>query len=150
MSAPRTPPLGASLHERFDREESVRGSSDRSFGLVFAVALAVIGGLRLWGGRAGAGWWLAASVLVLAVALVKPRLLGPFNRLWLRLGLAMYAVVNPVVMAILFYGCVTPIGLLMRALGKNPLRLRPERDVASYWIRRAPSEPVPDTMRRQF
>jgi Saxitoxin biosynthesis operon protein SxtJ len=141
---------GQQLHERFDREETVQGSSDRSFGLVFAFVFAILGGLKLWAGRPGAAWWLAAAAAFLAVVLAKPALLGPLNRLWLRLGLAMYAVINPVVMGILFYGCVTPIGVLMRTLGKNPLRLSFDRNVRSYWIRRDPPGPAPDTMRQQF
>jgi hypothetical protein len=147
VSAPRR---GPQLHERFDREEAVQGSSDRSFGLVFAVVCAVFGGLKLWGGRPSAGWWLAAASAFLVVAVAKPALLAPLNRLWLKLGLAMYTVINPIVMGVLFYGCVTPIGLLMRALGKNPLRISRERDAASYWIPREPPGPAADTMRRQF
>jgi hypothetical protein len=138
------------FHERFDREEPVKGSSARSFGLVFAAVFSVVGGLKLWAGRPGAGWWLSASVVLLAGALVKPVLLKPLNRLWLKLGLAMYAVVSPVVMGILFYGCVVPIGVLMRLFGKAPLRLSLDRDVQSYWIHRDSPGPAPDTMRRQF
>ena len=74
----------------------------------------------------------------------------PFNRLWFRFGLFLNKVVNSLVMGLLFYFTVTPIGLVMRALGKDPLRLRFDRGARSYWIKRQPPGPEPETMRRQF
>jgi hypothetical protein len=50
----------------------------------------------------------------------------------------------------LFYATVTPVGLLMRAVGKDPLRLRRNAAVASYWIPREPPGPAPDSMKNQF
>jgi hypothetical protein len=54
------------------------------------------------------------------------------------------------VMAVLFYVTVTPIALLMRMLGKDPLRLRRDPDAASYWIHRTPPGPTPESMKNQF
>ena len=138
------------LHEDFSREEAATGSSDRGFGLVFAGALGLIGAVRLWRGHPGAAWWLLVAALFLLVALSRPALLAPLNRLWLKLGLLLYGVVNPVVMAILFYLCVMPIGLLMRLLGKDLLRLKFDPKGESYWIERRPPGPAPDTMPNQF
>ena len=138
------------LHEDFSREEAVAGPSDRGFGLVFAGALGLIGAVRLWRGHPGAGWWFLVAALFLVVALSGPSLLAPLNRLWLKLGLLLYRVVNPVVMGILFYLCVTPMGLLMRLLGKDFLRLGRDPGARSYWIERRPPGPAPHTMRDQF
>jgi hypothetical protein len=65
-------------------------------------------------------------------------------------GLLLHAVVNPIVMALLFFTTVTPIALILRAQGKDPLRLRRDPDARSYWIERRPPGPMPDTMPRQF
>ncbi len=138
------------FHEDFGREETLKRSSDRGFGLVFAAACALVGSARWWRGHPGAGWWLAAAAFFLLAALLKPTVLAPLNRLWLGLGLLLYRVVNPVVMAVLFYLCVTPIGLLMRALGKDFLALRYDPGAAVYWIERRPPGPAPETMQRQF
>ena len=62
----------------------------------------------------------------------------------------LYKIVNPVVLGLLFYVTVTPIALLMRVLGKDPLRLRRDSDAASYWIDRTPPGPVPESMKNQF
>jgi Saxitoxin biosynthesis operon protein SxtJ len=140
----------AELHESFVREDDSRAGSDRTFGLVIGGALGAIGLLPLLRGH-GARWWsLGLAVALLLVAATRPALLGPLNRLWNRLGLLLHAVVSPVVLGLLFFTTVTPIGLLMRALGKDLLRLRLDRDAPTYWIERRPPGPSADSMPRQF
>jgi len=70
--------------------------------------------------------------------------------MWLRLGLLLHRVANPIVMALLFYGTVLPTGLVMRLKGRDLLRLKREPDAVSYWIVRDPPGPSPETMRDQF
>ncbi len=138
------------FHEDLGRKDEIKGSSDRTFGLVFAALFAVIG---LWPLLSGAGvriWALAIAGLFLALALVKPGLLSPLNRLWTQFGLLLHKVVNPLVMGLLFYLTVTPIGLLMRLMGKDPLGRRFDRSVESYWIARDPPGPAPESMKNQF
>lgn len=137
-----------SLHEDFSRAEAPDGSSDRGFGLVFAAVFGVIGAWPLLGGGAPRLWALVAAAAFLAVAAAAPRLLAPLNRAWTRFGLLLGRIVTPLVMGLLFYGMVTPMGLAMRALGKDPLRRRFDRAAASYWIARRPPGPAP--MSRQF
>ena len=62
----------------------------------------------------------------------------------------LHACISPVMMGLVFYTTVTPIGLVRRLLGKDPLRLRLDRDAVTYWIERDPPGPAPDTMPRQF
>lgn len=121
-------------HEFRGRKEVVQTSSERSFGLVFAGVFTVVGLLNLHG--AGSYWllWLGAAALFVLLALAAPRVLAPFNRLWARFGLLLHQIISPVILAILFYGCITPIGYLMRLTGKDPLRLRSEAERQSYWI----------------
>jgi hypothetical protein len=140
----------ANLHEDKAREDDIVGSSDRVFGLTLAAVFVVIGVVRLVLDHSYAGWWLGAAAVMLAFALAWPAALAPLNRLWLRLGLVLYKVVNPLVMGLVFFTTVVPIGLLMRALGKDPLRLRREPAAGSYWIAREPPGPEPDTMKHQF
>jgi hypothetical protein len=58
--------------------------------------------------------------------------------------------VNPIVMALVFFGTVLPTGLVMRALGRDPLRLKRRPNVNSYWIERRPPGPAPESMKDQF
>jgi Saxitoxin biosynthesis operon protein SxtJ len=140
----------AGLHESFDREEKVAGSSDRGFGFVFAGFFALVAIVRWWKGQGGAGWFAAAAVAMLLVALLRPSLLAPFNRLWTKLALLISKVMNPVIMGILFFLVVAPIGLLMRAFGKRPLALAFDPAAKSYWIERTPPAPLPGSMKNQF
>lgn len=140
----------ASTHERLTHTERIEGSSDRSFGIVFAVVFAIIGLWPLISGAEIRLWSLAIAAGFLVVALLRPRVLAPLNRLWMRFGLLLSKVVNPVIMGLLFYVTVTPMGLIMRALGKDLLRLRFEPGAKSYWIERRPPGPEPESMVNQF
>ena len=137
-------------HEDFSRQEHIKPSSDRSFGLVVATVFLLI---TFWPliHAAPVRWWALAVAAVFAVlALVWPVPLAPLNRLWTKLGIFLYKVVSPLVLALLFYGTVTPIALLMRMLGKDPLRQRRDPNAASYWIERIPAGPAPESMKDQF
>ena len=137
-------------HERLVIDEAVTGPSNRSFGLVFSVLFAFLGLGPLARGRPARGWALVVAAAFLLAALALPRMLAPLNRVWLRCGLALHACISPVIMGLVFYTTVTPIGLVRRLLGKDPLRLRWDRDTVTYWIERNPPGPAPDTMPRQF
>src|SRR5450759_1868550 len=148
-SVPRAK-MKQSTHEVFSRDEKIVAGSDRSFGFVMAAAFAAVTLLNAW--HVGRVWpWTAGvAVLFLAAALLRPAVLNPLNRLWLKFGLLLHGVVNPVVMALLFYGTVWPTGFVMRALGKDLLRLKREPGAESYWIVRQPPGPSPETMKDQF
>jgi hypothetical protein len=137
------------FHEDF-RQENVAPGSDRGFGLVLATFFALIGALKLWRGHAVGGVWCAAGLVFFVLAVARPKVLAPLNHLWLKLGLLLYKVVNPLVMALMFYLTILPIGLLMRLFRKDPLSLKRDPRASSYWIERRPPGPAPDTMRKQF
>lgn len=128
----------------------VQMGSERSFGWVFAVVFAVVGLFPLQDGGAIRWWALAVAALFAAAALLAPRILRPLNVVWFKFGMLLHHVVTPVVMALLFFGTVTPVGILMRLTGKDPMRLRRAPEARSYWIDRAPPGPAPETMKNQF
>ncbi len=140
-----------STHERYRRDEVVAGSSNRSFGLVIGGALAIFGFWAFVFHGGDIRWWLVvpAGAFVLA-ALAAPQILTPLNRLWTKLGLLMHRVVNPVVMAAMYYGVVTPTGLVMRALGKDLLKLRRDPAATTYWVTRDNPGSRGESMRQQF
>jgi Saxitoxin biosynthesis operon protein SxtJ len=137
-------------HEDLDREQHVEGSSDRSFGLVFAGVFLVIAGMPLFHGEAIRWWSVAVAIVFALVALVKPALLAGLNRLWMKLGVLLAKVVSPIALGILFYVVITPIGVVIRLTGKDPLRLKFDPDAESYWIPREPPGPPPGSMNNQF
>jgi predicted membrane metal-binding protein len=137
-------------HERLADDGFVKGSSDRSFGIVFAVVFLLIAlGPIVTGGSVR--WWSLAVALVFGVlAAIRPGLLAPINRLWLGLGLLLNRIVSPLVMALLFYLIITPFAFFMRLTGKDPLRLKYDPEVRSYWIARVPPGPPPETITNQY
>jgi len=140
-----------STHERIDRHEEVVGSSDRSFGFVFAGVFTIITLVKLWRGWTDWGYlWLGLAIAFAVAAAAAPSILAPLNRLWLKIGLALHKVMTPLIMGLLFFLVVTPIGLVMRASGKDMLRLKRAPEDKSYWIDRTPPGPAPDSMKNQF
>ena len=138
------------FHEDFAREEEVKAGSERSLGIVFAAVFAIVGLFPLWDGGAVRLWALIVAGVFLALALIAPALLGPLNRLWFRFGMLLNRIVSPLVIGLLFFLTVTPMALIMRVAGKDPLRLRFDKAAESYWIPRDPPGPDPQTMRNQF
>ncbi len=138
--------------EDLSRQHIVEGSSNRSFGVVFAVVFLII---ALWPllGRSGAGprWWAAAlSVAFAVLAFAAPSVLAAPNRWWMALGLLLGRIVSPIVLGLLFYAVFTPMGWALRASGKDPLRLARDRAATSYWIDRKPPGPPPESLSNQF
>ncbi len=131
-------------------DEQVRPGSDRSFGVVFAVVFAIIGCWPLLRGETPYWTILAIAAAFALAALVAPRLLRPLNWIWFRIGLLLHSVMSPLVMGAVFFLCVTPIGVVMRLLGKDVLALRRQAERSTYWIVRDPPGPGPDTMKNQF
>jgi hypothetical protein len=140
----------ANHHEKGGRAAPITSSSDRSFGLVFAGFFGILVGYNWW--HSGATWplYLGIAVVFLALALLWPKVLSPLNHLWTRLGLLMGKIVSPIVLGLLFFVVVTPVGVLMRLSGKDPLRLRHDSGLGSYWIVRHPPGPLGDSMGDQF
>ena len=138
------------FHDDYKRSHEVESGSDRSFGFVFCALFVIIG---LWPLLYSGGprlWSLAIAAGFLGTSLLRPSLLRPLNRLWFKFGMLLSKVINPLIMGLVFYITVAPIGLIMRALGKDLLGLRLSKETESYWIRRDPPGPPPDSMRQQF
>ena len=137
-------------HENYERKDELAVGSDRTFGLVMSAAFGILGVLNWW--HQGRLWvWLAAiATLFLALALVAPKTLHPLNRLWMRFGTLLHRIVNPVILALIFFAAVTPTALVMRLRGKRLLNLELEPQVESYWIKRDPPGPAPQSMKDQF
>lgn len=137
-------------HEDLNRTQVVEGSSDRSFGLVFAGVFVLIAAWPLFFGGSLRWWSLVVAGAFALVAWFKPALLAGLNRQWMKLGLLLGKIVSPIALGILFYLIIAPIGLLVRIAGKDPLRLKLDAGADSYWILRKPPGPPPDSMTNQF
>jgi Saxitoxin biosynthesis operon protein SxtJ len=124
--------------------------SERGFGLVMAAFFLLVAVIPILHGGKLHLWALGFSAAFFLCAFAAPRLLSPLNRIWHRLGMALHAVINPIIMGLIFYGAIVPTGTVLRLLGKDLLRLTWKPDVKSYWIPREPPGPEPGSMSKQF
>lgn len=123
----------------------------KSFGFTIAALFLIIAGWPwVFHGGAPRYWALAVAFLFAAAPLFAPRTLGPLNWIWYRFGLLLHGILNPVIMALIYYVGVLPIGLLLKATGKDLLRLRWQPEEPSYWLPRSPPGPRHGSMFKQF
>ena len=132
-----------------DRTSST-GSSDRQFGLLGGAILAAA---AVWpvlsGGKLRAGL-LAFGFLLAGIGLVWPRLLKPVNRVWQLLGMALGRVTNPLVAGVLFVVVITPLGVLLRRMGRLSVQLRTDPRTRTYWQEKSNPASPGERMRWQF
>jgi|TARA_B100001964_G_C14206104_1_gene588200 hypothetical protein len=125
----------------------VESGSEKNFGIVFAVVFLLISLYPLVDNKDVHLWSLIISLIFFLLAYVDPKVLSVPNKLWFKLGMALGAVVAPVVMALVYFSTVVPIGLIMRLMGKDLLRQKLDKNTKSYWIER--NEPM-GSMKDQF
>jgi hypothetical protein len=93
---------------------------------------------------------LATGMVLILLGAVWPRVLGPLNRLWSLLGNVLGRVTNPLVAGLLFLVLITPLGLLLRRMGRLSMRLRMDPSTPSYWQETSHAAPPAERMRFQF
>ena len=126
--------------------DDIKIGSNRSFGIVFFVVFLIIATYPLINGDELRLWSLIISIIFLFLGLVNSKILNPINKLWFKFGIFLGKIISPLVMGIIFFLVVTPIGLLMRLLNKDLLNLRFNNN-SSYWIEK--TEPK-SKMKNQF
>ena len=108
--------------------------SNRNFGIVFFVVFFVISLYPLTYNGDITRWSLVISIIFLILGLINSKILTPLNKLWFKFGILLGRIISPIVMALIFFVVVTPIGLIMRLLRKDLLNLRYNKKSKSYWI----------------
>jgi amino acid permease len=122
----------------------------RTFAFTLSCALGFLGGLVLWRkGETGFLLWVIGLV-ILSMGLLKPRLLGPIHKGWMGISFLMGFFMTHLILALMYYLVFTPVALIMRALGKDPLRLKRDQNAKSYWISRPRSEFTKESYERMF
>ena len=129
------------------KQKEIKISSNKSFGLVFFVIFIIIalwpllndGNIRIWS--------IIVSIIFLILGLLNSKILTPFNKLWMRLGALLGIIVSPIVMGVVYFGIITPIGLIMKLFGKDVLNLKLDKNKKTYWTLK---KKMPSKMKDQF
>ena len=106
----------------------------RKFGFAFTGGLTLLGSLLWWREKAAWPWVLGAAAVVLMLALVAPAALRPLEKLLATLFRWIMAALTYVILVVTYYLVVTPIGLIMRLFGQDPLHLKRQPDRPSFWV----------------
>ena len=128
------------------KNDKIKISSNRSFGIVFFVLFFIIaifpllndGNIRIWSA--------VLSIVFLILGLMNSSILYPLNKIWFKFGILLGKIVSPIVLGVIFFFVVTPIGILMKILGKDLLNLKNNNE-KSYWIKRSE---IKSKMKDQF
>jgi hypothetical protein len=121
---------------------------ERQFGFLFAAVFVIVAFWPLWPLRAPNPYWLGGAAAWVVAALVYPRLLAPLYKGWMKFGHVLGWINARIILGLVFFVMVTPIGLIMRLLGKDLLRMRAKKS-DSYWVER--NQPLdPQSLRNQF
>ncbi|HEV7321396.1 MAG TPA: SxtJ family membrane protein [Ensifer sp.] len=134
-------------------EKPLEGPSNRSFGYTVGGILLAIAIIKAWrhsevtiiAGVLG----LIGAVLVI-LAFVAPSTLTRANRLWMKLGLVLFKIVNPVVMFLIYVTTFVPIGFYLRLRGHDALAEQFDKNAKTYWIDKPEAGAVEATMKNQF
>ena len=128
-------------------DSKIKISSNRSFGLVFFAVFLI---LALWPLKYEEDirlWSLVLSIIFFILGIFNSKLLTPLNKLWFKFGILLGSIVSPIIMGIVYFLVVTPIGVFMRLLGKDLLKTSKVKSASTYWIKRNKQQ---STMKKQF
>ena len=113
--------------------DDIKISSNRSFGIVFFIVFLLIALYPLINQGEFRLWSLIISFIFFILGILNSKILTPLNKLWFKFGIFLGKIVSPIIMVIIFFFVVTPIGVLMRIFGKDILNLKYNNN-KSYWI----------------
>ena len=122
-------------------------SSNRSFGLLFAFVFLIIAFWPLKNSGLINVYLVILSALFLLLSLLRPAILSPLNKIWVKFGEIIGIVVAPIVMGLIYFLILTPISILVRLFGKDLLNIKFLKNVNTYWIERKKNI---SSMKKQF
>ena len=114
--------------------DEIKLGSNRSFGIVFFIVFILLAIYPLINQGEVRIWSLIVSFLFLFLGLLNSKILTPLNKLWFKFGILLGKIISPIIMGIIYFLVVTPIGLLMRLFGKDVLNLKLNKNESSYWV----------------
>jgi hypothetical protein len=122
----------------------------REFGFVVGGVLCALGILFLWRGRGNFPYFLVPGIVLVVTGAMIPSILKPVQKAWMTLAILMGWVMTRVFLSVLFYLAITPVGLILRLMGKDLLDERLESQKQSYWKVRPQTPHVPSDYEKQY
>tara|TARA_Y100000816_G_scaffold287994_1_gene271721 strand:- start:3473 stop:3865 length:393 start_codon:yes stop_codon:yes gene_type:complete len=129
------------------KHKEIKTGSNKSFGIFFFVIFIIIALWPLLKNENIRIWSIIISIIFLTLGLLNSKILTPFNKLWMRLGILLGSIVSPIVMGVIYFGVITPIGLIMKLFGKDVLNLKLDKNKPTYWLKK---DEIKSKMKNQF
>ena len=126
--------------------KDIKISTNRNFGIVFFIVFLLISFWPILSGNEIRAWSLLISIIFLILGILNSKLLTPLNKIWFKFGILLGNIIAPIVMSIIFFLVVTPIGLLMKLFGKDLINLRKNNN-KTYWTEK---KDIKSSMKNQF
>jgi len=127
----------------FPRSMNTVMPSDRKFGWTFAAVFLLVGAVYH-------PWLIALAGVIAIITLTRAEWLAPAKRAWMKLGDILGRIVSPIVLGVIYFLIFTPVAVAMRLAGRDALKLRLERALPTYWIRRDPPGPADDSFKEPY
>jgi hypothetical protein len=127
------------------KEIKINKKNNITFGILFFIFFLIIGLYPLVSVGVIRIWCVILSLVFLIITIIRPNLFTFLNRLWIQFGVFLGKIISPIVMGLVFFFVVTPIGMLVRILKKDVMGLK--RGTSSYWINRKDKL---QSMKKQF
>ena len=124
---------------------NIKRKDNITFGILFFILFLIIGLYPLKSEGLIRIWSVVLSLVFLIITIIRPNLFTFINKLWIQFGILLGKIISPVVMGLVFFFVVTPIGILVRIFKKDIMGLK--RDANTYWIKR---EDKLQSMKKQF
>ena len=128
------------------KKNKIKMGSNKSFGIVFFIVFLIIAFWPFVSFSMFKIWPLIISIIFLILGLMNSKILSPLNKIWFKFGILLGSIVSPIVMSIIFFVIITPIGIIMKILGKDLLNKKYNKQ-NSYWIIKDNSK---NSMKQQF
>tara|TARA_E500000178_G_scaffold307967_1_gene321290 strand:- start:723 stop:1100 length:378 start_codon:yes stop_codon:yes gene_type:complete len=110
--------------------------SNRNFGIVFFIVFLLIAIYPIINSESIRIWSLIIASIFFILGIINSKLLTSLNKIWFKFGLLLGKIISPLIMGLIFFFVVTPIGLLMRLLGKDLLNLKLNKN-STYWVEKS-------------
>jgi len=122
----------------------------REFAFLVGGVFCLLGILLWWRGRGSYAYFFLPGIILAVTGAVAPSTLKPFQKAWMSLAILMGWVMTRVLLSVLFYLTLTPIGWVLRLAGKDLLDQRLEPEKKSYWKIRPQVTRIPGDYEKQF
>ena len=122
----------------------------RQFGIIIGIACGLLGVLLWWSGKTYYSYSFIIAAAFFFLGFTLPAALKPFHKVWMTISILMGWLMTRVILIILFYGILTPIGLIGRLCGKDFLDIKLHKNVQSYWVLRGKQEYDKKSYEQQF